>query len=122
MHAIGNGLGLHVSRTSSWSLWVDGPAATVAAAVLMKTCVADMATICWASTSTGLAGTRSDSIAPARQYVAVRKERLRIEQGPDRVAKPVDPFAAAVALALPVIHISPLRPAPEASPSSGGLQ
>ena len=31
-------------------------------------------------------------------------------------------FAAAVALALPVIHISPLRPAPEASPSSGRLQ
>src|SRR5665648_379824 len=50
---------------------------TVLSSSTVQSCIATMATTCWASTSSGLAGTRSSSIAPTRIRPAVTAEGTR---------------------------------------------
>ena len=80
-----------------------GPAPRASSTVQSSS--AHMATICWASTSSGLAGTRSDSIAPARirsttTAVCTRSPRnlgnsTPRRHGADLVAGAADPLQAA---------------------------
>ena len=65
--------------------------------------MAHIATTCWASTSTGLAGTRSDSMAPAHplhddrgldQVAAELREQHATRHGPDLVAGTPHPLQA----------------------------